>query len=166
MKSLIILNGPMGAGKSTVGQLMFERINQSAFIDGDWCLNLHPFIGNAETRTMAVRNILSLVHNYYDCTACDTIILVWLIDRMEVYHRIIEGLEELDLEIKTYTLICSESALIKRWKLDTDCKWRTDHWLQQSLKSLPFFRQFPSRQIETDNLRADKVTDLIINSIV
>lgn len=30
-----------------------------AFIDGDWCMDLHPFVGNKETRDMAVNNILN-----------------------------------------------------------------------------------------------------------
>ena len=34
MKKLIIINGTMGVGKTSVGQLLNESIPNSAFIDG------------------------------------------------------------------------------------------------------------------------------------
>ena len=43
---VIILNGPMGVGKTTVGKYIADHYPGTAFIDGDWCLDLHPFVGN------------------------------------------------------------------------------------------------------------------------
>ena len=42
---VIIINGPMGVGKSTVGKYIAENNVGTALIDGDWCLDIHPFIG-------------------------------------------------------------------------------------------------------------------------
>lgn len=39
-KQVVFLNGPMGVGKTTVGRLVQKALFQSAFIDGDWCLEL------------------------------------------------------------------------------------------------------------------------------
>ncbi len=59
-KRVIFLNGPMGAGKTTVGRLIQRSTPGCAFIDGDWCMDLEPFVGNGETRAMAADNILAL----------------------------------------------------------------------------------------------------------
>ncbi len=67
---VIILNGPMGVGKTAVGKYIAETTPGTAFIDGDWCLDLHPFIGNRETKTMAVDNILHMIGNYKKCSEC------------------------------------------------------------------------------------------------
>jgi hypothetical protein len=40
----------------------------TASIDGDWCMDIHPFVGNRETKTMAVDNILHMVGNYRRCS--------------------------------------------------------------------------------------------------
>ena len=64
---VIILNGPMGVGKTAVGKYIAEATPGTAFIDGDWCLDIHPFIGNHETKTMAVANILHMIGNYKRC---------------------------------------------------------------------------------------------------
>ena len=61
---VIILNGPMGVGKTTVGKYIADHCPGTAFIDGDWCLDLHPFVGNRETKAMAVDNILHMIGNY------------------------------------------------------------------------------------------------------
>ena len=53
----IVINGPMGIGKTTVGTYIADSNPGTAFIDGDWCMDLHPFVGNKETRDMAVNNI-------------------------------------------------------------------------------------------------------------
>ena len=36
---VIILNGPMGVGKTAVGKYIAEATPGTAFIDGDWCLD-------------------------------------------------------------------------------------------------------------------------------
>ena len=64
----ILINGPMGVGKTTVGKYIAERYPGTAFIDGDWCMDLHPFVGSRETRAMAVDNILHLAGNYRKCS--------------------------------------------------------------------------------------------------
>ena len=47
---VIIINGPMGVGKTTVGKYIAEKCTGTAFIDGDWCFDIHPFVGNQETK--------------------------------------------------------------------------------------------------------------------
>ena len=57
--NVIVINGPMGIGNTTVGTYIADSNPDTAFIDGDWCMDLHPFVGNKETRDMAVNNILN-----------------------------------------------------------------------------------------------------------
>ncbi|MFT8363047.1 MAG: AAA family ATPase [Sporolactobacillus sp.] len=56
MKRLIIINGTMGVGKSTVSQLVADKLDQSVFLDGDWCWNMHPWVFSDENKEM-VRGI-------------------------------------------------------------------------------------------------------------
>ena len=58
---IFVLNGPMGVGKTAVGKYIADKNPGTAFIDGDWCMDIHPFIGNDETRMMAVDNILHMI---------------------------------------------------------------------------------------------------------
>ena len=158
---VIILNGPMGVGKTTVGKLIAEKHPGTAFIDGDWCLDLHPFVGNRETKEMAVDNILHMIGNYMKCSACSMVVLVWLMDDRWVLDRIREGLAALGAEVQYVTLTCGRESLIRRWREDRQCEWRTDHWLEISLASLPRFAEMENR-IDTDGLSAEEIADMIL----
>ena len=158
---VIIINGPMGVGKTTVGKIIAEKHPGTAFIDGDWCMDLHPFVGNEETKSIAVDNILYMISNYQKCSVCSMVVLAWLIDESRVMQKLAEGLSDLGLEVNNVTLICNQEQLIRRWKNDRDCEWRTDRWLDVSLKSLPAFRSM-SHAIDTGDLSAEQVADQIM----
>ena len=72
-----------------------------------------------------------------------------------------DGLAALQAEVKTVTLVCDKESLIRRWKNDHNCEWRTDQWLDVSLKSLPHFASMENT-IDTSMLSADSVADLIM----
>lgn len=138
-KTVYVINGPMGVGKTTVGKALADAVPGTAFIDGDWCLDIHPFIGNAKTKAMAVDNILHMIGNYAKCSVCKAVVLVWLMDDQWVLDGITEGIAALDMRMISVTLMCSAEEITRRWKKDTLCEWRTDEWLNVSLKSLPRF---------------------------
>lgn len=158
---IILINGPMGVGKTTIGKYIAEKNIGTAFIDGDWCLDIHPFIGNRETKTMAIDNILHMIDNYRKCSACKMIVFVWLMDNQWVYQRIIEGIETLQLDVKSVTLICDKASLINRWTNDKNCEWRTEEWLEDSIKSLKYFETLEN-QIDTSNMNIEDVANKIM----
>ena len=88
---VIVINGPMGVGKTATGKYIAEKIPGTAFIDGDWCMDIHPFVGNRETKTMAVDNILHMIGNYQRCSECSMVVLAWLMDDPWVQKSISEG---------------------------------------------------------------------------
>ncbi len=158
---VIIINGPMGIGKTATGKRIAEKNPGTAFIDGDWCMDLHPFVGNRETKAMAVDNILHMIGNYQHCSECKMVVLVWLMDDQWVRQSIMDGLAALHAEVKTVTLVCDPESLIRRWQNDRNCEWRTDQWLKLSLKSLPRFTSMEN-VIDTGSLSVDSVAETIL----
>ena len=158
---VMILNGPMGVGKTTVGKYIADQNPGTAFIDGDWCMDIHPFVGNQETKAMAVDNILHMIGNYLNCSVCSMVVLVWLMDDPWVIRTITEGVSALKADVKNVTLVCTREALISRWKNDRSCSWRTDEWLNVSLRSLPGFAAMDNT-IDTSGLSVDRIADLVM----
>lgn len=164
MKKVIFLNGPMGVGKTAVGRLLQGALPQTAFIDGDWCLDIEPFVGNSETRAIAVNNILHLLGNYKACSCCRNVVVAWLMDRPEVREALDAGTRERVLEPWWFTLGCSAQALRLRWEADRACPWRTEEWLTVSLCSLEGFADLPG-QVDTTDKTAQQVRDEILRTI-
>ncbi len=161
---VIIINGPMGVGKTVTGKLIAEKNPGTAFIDGDWCMDLHPFVGNPETKAMAVDNILHMIANYQKCSVCRMVVLAWLMDDPWVLRRIRDGLSGLRAEVKSVTLVCDRETLVRRWKEDSRCEWRTDQWLEASLASLPYFFSMQDA-FDTGGLSAGQAADRIIECL-
>ena len=158
---VIVINGPMGVGKTATGKRIAEKIPGTAFIDGDWCMDIHPFVGNRETKAMAVDNILHMIGNYRKCSGCGMVVLAWLMDEEWVLRSVLGGLGELEAEVTGVTLVCGRETLISRWRNDHGCEWRTDQWLEVSLASLRRFASMDNA-VDTDGLSVDCVADMIL----
>ena len=59
--------------------------------------------------------------------------------------------------MKSVTLVCDESQLRNQWKEDSSCPWRTDEWLNISIRSLEFFQ---SRE-DSINISGKTVNDVV-----
>lgn len=157
---VILINGPMGVGKTATGKCFADRHPGTAFIDGDWCMDLHPFVGNDETKAMAVDNLLHMIGNYQKCSACKRVVLAWLMDDEWVIRKIMDGLAALQAEVRSVTLVCGRETLARRWKEDRSCEWRTDQWLKASLASLPAFSSMENI-IDTSALSVEQAAERI-----
>ncbi len=160
---VIVINGPMGVGKTAAGELIADRNPGTAFIDGDWCMDIHPFVGNRETKAMAVDNILHMIGNYGKCSECRMVVLAWLMDDEWVREKIMEGLSCMHAEVRYVTLICGRESLIRRWRNDHGCAWRTEKWLEASLASLPGFASMEN-VIDTGDLSVEQTAEMIMRS--
>ena len=57
MKKFYMVGGPMGVGKTAACRLLKEQLPACAFLDGDWCWDMDPFVVNGETKAMVLDNI-------------------------------------------------------------------------------------------------------------
>lgn len=64
MKTLFLIGGTMGVGKTTVCKKMKQMLNNSVFLDGDWCWDANPFQVTKETKDMVLDNICHLLNNF------------------------------------------------------------------------------------------------------
>ena len=158
---VIVINGPMGVGKTTVGKYIADTNPGTAFIDGDWCMDIHPFVGNQETRAMAADNILHMIDNYRKCSVCKQIVLVWLMDDLQVLQRIKDGVSQMGLETRSVTFVCDQEHLITRWKNDEKCEWRTEEWLNVSLASLSLFSSMDDA-FDTNDMSIQQIVDAVL----
>ena len=160
---MIVINGPMGVGKTTVGRYIADHHPGTALIDGDWCMDIHPFAGTRETKAMAVDNILHMAGNYMRCSACGMVVITWLMDDPWVIRSLTGGLAALGAQVRYVTLVCDEGTLKERWRNDRDCEWRTDGWLAVSLKSLPVFTA-TENALDTGGLSVSQIAEEIMRA--
>lgn len=58
-KKLVIVNGAMGVGKTTTCKELSKKLQNSVWLDGDWCWMINQFVVNEENKCMVINNINS-----------------------------------------------------------------------------------------------------------
>lgn len=69
MKNIYLIGGTMGVGKTTTCRIMKQKLENSVFLDGDWCWDMHPFQVTDETKQMVIGNICFLLNSFIKCSA-------------------------------------------------------------------------------------------------
>ena len=88
-KRLILVNGPMGVGKTAVCRQLVRLCAPAAFLDGDWCWMLEPFTVTPETKELVLSNIAHMLESYGRCTACRTVVFCWVMQTPDIVQQVL-----------------------------------------------------------------------------
>ena len=136
---LVFITGAPGIGKSTVASILFKRLPESAWLDGDDVWRMNPFRVNDTTTAMVEQNIQFVLRNYLSAGFAH-VILSWVLHRQSIIDRILNGLGELEYEPFIFTLVCDEESLESRLKDDP---------LREPVTELALRRLRESKELET-----------------
>lgn len=107
----VIINGAPGSGKSSTAKCLFENIDKSACVDGDWLLATTPH-DHGEQRSLRYKNIASVARNYYE-GGFTTVFISFVYVRDEDLSEQVGLLSDLD-SVKVFALVPNEKILRKR----------------------------------------------------
>lgn len=164
MKTIYLIGGTMGVGKTAVCQQMKYLLNNSVFLDGDWCWDANPFQITAETKTMVVDNICHLLNNFIHCSAYENIVFCWVLHRQDVIDSLLEKLDTQQCNIKAISLVCDRETLKARLQKDIDNGIRTADIIDRSIERRPLYQQLNTVKIDTTSKSVDAVAKEIIAS--
>lgn len=122
MKTLYMVGGTMGIGKTTVCQQLKQDLPNSVFLDGDWCWDASPFQVTDETKAMVTNNICYLLSNFLKCSAYENIIFCWVMHEQSIINSILEKLNTQNCKVKCISLVADEKTL--RERLAMECRKR------------------------------------------
>ena len=164
-KKLIIINGTMGVGKSATCNKLYKKLENSVWLDGDWCWMMNPFIVNEENKKMVQHNIAYILRNFLSNTSYEYIIFDWVIHLEEIFDAILEKLSDLKFTVIKITLICSEESLKKRISNDVENGLRDEECINRSLGRLKLYKPMNTIKVDTTNMTILETVDKIIKII-
>ena len=163
MKTLYLIGGPMGVGKTTVCRELQRLLPQSVFLDGDWCWDADPFQVTEETKEMVLDNITHLLNNFTRCTVYENIIFCWVMHEQSIIDSILERLEPETCTVRQISLLAEETTLRMRLSEDIKNGLRAEDVIERSLARLPLYENLSTEKIITDGKNVRMIADEIIN---
>lgn len=165
-KTLLVIVGPNGVGKSTTAKMLVELCPKCAYVDSDWCRVMNPFSFTEATKRTVTENMYSLLRNYILCDDVNTVVFVysWHGDRKEIYEKVMQKLKSdaLDFEEKVIILKCSLEENITRATRDGRDETRIKRGIENTFS---FYDNFSYPCIETTELTPEQVARKILKII-
>lgn len=162
VKKLIIINGTMGVGKTATSRELNKKLNNSVWLDGDWCWMMNPFTVNDENKNMVIKNITYLLRNFLINSSYEYVIFDWVIHYEDIFNLLLQPLSDLEFEVIKITLLCSEEKLKKRILNDVKLNLRDGKELSTSLERLELYKTMNTVKIDTTNVSINETVDKII----
>ena len=163
MKTLYLIGGTMGVGKTTVSKKLKEILPNSVFLDGDWCWDANPFQVTEETKRMVVNNICYLLNNFLHCSAYENIIFCWVMHEQAIIDSILDKLDMENCFLKNISLVADEENLRKRLQADIESGIRKEDVLERSLARINLYQRLDTVKINTNDKTVQTIVEEIVN---
>lgn len=162
MKTLYLIGGTMGVGKTTVCRELKNQLPGSVFLDGDWCWDMNPFVVTEETKAMVLDNITTLLKNFLRCSAYDHVIFCWVMHQQAILDQILRRLDLTDVTVVPVSLVCSQEVLLQRLNQDVSAGLRQPDILLRSPQRLPLYDALDTHKIDTSYAALPEIVQAIL----
>lgn len=162
MKHLYLIGGTMGVGKTTTCQIMKRKLNNSVFLDGDWCWDMNPFIVNDETKRIVINNICFLLNNFIESSVYENIIFCWVMHEQYIIDDILSRLNTEKCNVHLISLICEKDSLKCRLQKDVNEKIRTEDVIDRSLSRLKYYELLSTEKVDVSKITPKEAAEYII----
>ncbi|WP_461226031.1 AAA family ATPase [Lacticaseibacillus suihuaensis] len=147
-KRLILIGGPMGIGKTTLGRYLVDHSSDRAvFLDGDWCWAMHPWDFSTENKKMVMTNIQFLLNAFIANSRFDTIVFVWVMHQQAIIDSLLDGLRG-DFTAYSVSLVATPAELTRRFEQDVAAGVREQAALAETLARLPLYDAVASLKLD------------------
>ena len=160
-KRLFLIGGTMGVGKTSVCRQLNRDLNNSVFLDGDWCWNADPFVVTDETKEMVMDNICHLLNNFLRCTAYQNVVFCWVMHEQSILDELLSRLHTEKCGVFAVSLVCRPEELERRLRLDVERGLRTPDVIARSLPRLPLYSVLCTEKIDVSDMSVQEAAGAV-----
>jgi len=164
-KNLLVVNGAMGVGKTTTCRLLMDRLQPCAWLDGDWCWTMNPFVVSEPNRAMVLDNIAHVLRSFLANAGFSTVIFSWVIQTDDIFRAVASRLADCEFRLTRITLTCSEAVLRARLERDVAAGLREADVIPRSLERLPLYERMDTIKLDVGAIDARAAADAIVRLV-
>ncbi len=165
-KRLIVINGTMGIGKSSVSQRLKKMLPRAVLLDGDWCWDADPFAVNDETKAMVIRNIAYLLSSFLNCNMYENVVFCWVMNEPDTFEMISTKIAAANYSTYRFSLISTPEELKVRVGKDVLAGIRSTMDYEKSLARLNDYDAQDTMKIDVSGLDVGDTARLIYRSVM
>ena len=162
MKTLYLVGGAMGVGKTTTCRILRDSLDKSVFLDGDWCWDMHPFTVNEETKALVEDNICHMLNNFLHCSAFEHVVFCWVMHDQSIIDAILSRVDTTNCKVVNVSLICTEDALRQRLIRDVNNGVRTPDVIARAVQRLKLYRLVESHKVDVSHIPPEEAAERIL----
>ncbi|MBN1684210.1 MAG: GNAT family N-acetyltransferase [Gammaproteobacteria bacterium] len=147
-KKLVMIGGPMGVGKTSICKKLYQMVNRSVWLDGDWCWMMHPWKFSKRNKEMVLDHITYLLNNYLKNPYFKVVIFDWILHQENIYQDILSKLSESRFDLCKFSLVAEREVLRNRLLHDE----RDEQVAEDSIARLKCYDTLEAIKINTSKL--------------
>jgi chloramphenicol 3-O-phosphotransferase len=165
---IIIINGSLGVGKSSVADELHYKFDKSVHLDGDAIGDVHPFEIYNVTRIDHLYRTLELLVGFHQKNGYHNFVINYVFESADLLQDLLNLLRPLDSSIHTYWLTCNEKEQAKRiqGRQRDELEWELSRFVElQRIQAKAARRGFIGKEVDTTNLTSVQVAKVIWKDI-
>lgn len=118
---IIIINGPLGIGKSTTAWALSEKFAKAVMLDGDYIAAFHPFDFYNQTHLDYAYDTFAVLMRHHVANGFRHFVVNWVLESAAQLEALSSRLAEFGLPIHPYRLTADPDIVAQRvWDRDND----------------------------------------------
>ena len=165
---IIIINGSLGVGKSSVADELHRKFDKSVHLDGDCVGDVHPFEIYDDTRIDHLYRTLELLVCFHQKNGYHNFVINYVFESADSLQDLVDLLGPLDSPIHTYWLTCHEKEQAKRiqGRRRDDLEWELGRFVElQRIQAKAAQQGFIGKEVDTTGLTSAEVAEVIWKDI-
>lgn len=165
---IIIINGSLGVGKTSVADCLHYKFDRSVHLDGDAVGDVHPFEIYDDARIDHLYRTLALLVSFHQQHGYHDFVINYIFESPESLQDLLDLLHPLDPAIHTYWLTCDvdEQAQRIRRRSRQGLAWELDRFVElQKIQFRAAQRGFIGKRVDTTGLTAAEAADAVWRDI-
>jgi len=161
---IIIINGSVGVGKSSVAEELHWKFDKSVCLDGDAIGNIHPFEIYDDKRIDHLYRTLALLIDFHQKNGYPNFVINYVFELPDSLQDLLNLLRPLDANIYTYWLTCEAEEQAKRIRnrQRNQLDWELKRFLElQQIQANAATQGFIGKEVDTTRLSISEVADQI-----
>ena len=161
---IIIVNGSLGVGKTSVADQLHYKFDKSIHLDGDAVGDVHPFEIYDDARISHLYRTLELLVGFHQKNGYNNFVINYVFESPESLQELLDLLRPLDPSIHTYWLTCDEEEQAKRIRKRKreELQWELNRFVElQRIQKEAAQHGFIGKEVNTTGLTSKEAAEAI-----